>query len=101
MKRFAKSLLVFAGLCFTLSGCSDRRANEADCRKIVHRIVELELEEMGFHDTALVEIRSEDLLRTYRYELPNCIGRPLSQAALACVAQAKTTEELSHSCLHR
>jgi hypothetical protein len=62
--------------------------------------VEIELEEMGFRDAALAARHKSELRARYQSSLRSCIGRSISERAMSCVATAKTTEELSHKCLH-
>jgi hypothetical protein len=54
---------------------------------------------MGFRDPALASRRKAELAARYRSQLQACVGRPISDDALRCVARAKTTEQLSHKCL--
>ena len=90
------------GLWLTLSvaGCTREGATEQQCHAIFDRIVEIELEEMGFRDAALASRRKQELRAQHHGAVRGCIGRPISADAIACVATAKTTEELSHKCLH-
>ncbi|MFW6067053.1 MAG: hypothetical protein ACOC97_01855 [Myxococcota bacterium] len=82
-----------------LAGCAAERADRDDCRAIFHRIVELELEKMGFSDPVLEERTKADLRERFRHEIEACVGRPIPEDAMACVASARTTEEISHGCL--
>jgi hypothetical protein len=79
--------------------CSEPRATAEDCGVIFDRIVELELEEMGYRDPALAERRRNELRRTLASELQRCEGRRLAPTALACVREAKSAEQLTHDCL--
>jgi hypothetical protein len=81
-------------------GCNEQRASEQQCHAIFDRIVEIELEELGFRDPALAALRQAELRARYQSEIARCVGQYISDQALPCVATAKTTEELSHKCLH-
>lgn len=87
-------------LAFCVQSCTGERATEQQCHAIFDRIVEIELEEMGFRDPALAARHKTELRARYQSALRGCIGRDISAHALSCVATAKTTEELSHKCLH-
>lgn len=86
-------------LAMAVQSCTGERATEQQCHTIFDRIVEIELEEMGFRDTALAARRKAELHARHHSELRGCIGRQISARAMSCVATAKTTEELSHKCL--
>ena len=90
------------GLLFALcvQSCTRERATEQQCHAIFDRIVEIELEEMGFRDAALAARRTTELRARHQNAVRGCIGRYISARAMSCVATAKTTEELSHKCLH-
>jgi hypothetical protein len=83
-----------------VQSCTRERASEQQCHAIFDRIVEIELEELGFRDGALAARRKAELRARYQSELRSCVGRSISDDVLPCVAAAKTTEELSHKCLH-
>lgn len=82
-----------------LQSCTRERATEQQCHAIFDRIVEIELEEMGFRDVVLAARRKDELRARYQNAVRGCIGRDISARAMSCVATAKTTEELSHKCL--
>ena len=81
------------------SGCGGRPATDGECRAILDRIVELELGEQGFRDPVLAARKKSELGRRLAPELGLCVGRRLPPDAMACVAVARSTEELSHRCL--
>jgi hypothetical protein len=98
MTHISAALLTLASL--FVAGCaSERRATESDCETNLDRIVEIELVEMGFEDPVLAERRRADIGAKLRGEIRECVGRPLSTGALECLARARTTEEVSHTCL--
>jgi len=83
-----------------LAGCGDgRAATAADCRSIFGRIVEVGLRELGYRDPALSSRRARELSATLAEQLRVCEGSQISNAMLQCVNSAKTTEEISHTCL--
>lgn len=90
------------GLLITLclQSCTRERATEQQCHAIFDRIVEIELEEMGYRDVALAARRKAELRARHHNAVRGCVGRYISARAMSCVATAKTTEELSHKCLH-
>jgi hypothetical protein len=98
MKR-ARLQICAAWLAFCAQSCTRERATEQQCHAIFDRIVEIELEEMGFRDAALAARRTNELRARYQNAIRGCVGRDISANALTCVATAKTTEELSHKCL--
>ena len=86
-------------LALCAQSCTRERATEQQCHAIFDRIVEIELEEMGFRDAALAARRTRELRARYESAIRGCVGHDISANALSCVATAKTTEELSHKCL--
>lgn len=88
-----------AVLILSATGCRAQPAIAEECQLILDRIVELELAEQGFHDVALAAQKKVQLRSRFATELELCVGRPLQRGALACVRQAHSTEEISHTCL--
>ena len=82
------------------TGCSVQHATSEQCALILDKIVEIELAEQGFHDPALALRKKAQLRSRFLTELQRCQERPLLRGALACVSQAKSSEEISHTCLH-
>ena len=76
-----------------------RRATSADCLQIFDRLVELEMDERGFHDEVAVIRTKERLRRELTTSIASCEGRPMSDNALACVRRAHRAEEITHVCL--
>ncbi len=79
--------------------CARERASAAQCRDIFDRMVVLELGELGFVDAVLAKRRQDELATRYGDELAACVGRPLPEGAMACVATATSAEDVSHRCL--
>jgi hypothetical protein len=88
--------VVAALICAVVASCSEaRRAKEADCAALLDRLIELEAQEHGFQDQALVD-RWRSAARTrYASELAACRGRRVPSSAHACAARVTTSEELA------
>ena len=102
--RFAAPWICALGLCvlgLTLGAChaDATGATPAQCRAIFNRLVEVELEEMGYRDPVLAERRQADLARRYQSEIEECVGKAIPPGAMACIVSAETAEGLSHECL--
>lgn len=79
-------------------GC--RRASEADCEKIVDRIVELQLREQGVTDPEIIAKRREETKARKRDELlRGCVGKRIGTSALQCIEKAATSTEIVDVCL--
>lgn len=93
--------IVVAGLAALLAaGCAREPATAADCRALLDRIVAIELAEQGFRDPVLTKRKQDSFARTLADELARCEGLSLPPGARECVAQAGSSEVLSHTCLH-
>jgi hypothetical protein len=103
--RRPRPLLVsMAALASLFAASCGHPATEAECQVIVERIVELELK--GQHVTDPVEIakrRGESLGDSpdggKSEVLQGCIGRHITDRALACVKRAETASEITDRCL--
>jgi hypothetical protein len=99
MRRAQTYVIALLGtLC--VQSCTRERATEQQCHAIFDRIVEIELEEMGFRDVALAARHKAEMRARHQSAVRSCVGRFISSRAMPCVATANTTEELSHKCLH-
>src|SRR5262245_15404956 len=90
------SVLAFA----LFSGACGHPATEAECRIILERIVELELRSQKVTDPAeMAKRRNESLGVTTdggRSDLlDGCVGRHITDRALACVQSAETASEIT------
>jgi hypothetical protein len=99
----ALKAVVGLGLAALLSACG-HPATEAECQAIVERIVELELKAQRVTDPAeIAKRRSESLGTTSDGGKPDvlqgCIGKHISERALACVRNAETASEITDRCL--
>lgn len=82
-----------------LAACRGEPATAADCREILDRIVSLELAEQGYRDAALTVRKQEVFARRFAAELARCEGVRLPAGARECVANAASSEQISHECL--
>lgn len=82
-----------------LVGCG-RPATEADCREILRKAAELELVSRLDNDRSLVEKELKAIEETMRGPMmERCVGKRISESALACVRAAKTADEVVSVCL--
>ena len=82
-----------------LAGCHRRAATADDCRAVLERLIQLELAESGFRDPVLAARWTGTLDRELAPQLNGCVGRRVPIAVRACVAGARTAEEIAHRCL--
>ncbi len=87
-----------AGL-VALGGCHQHTATAADCRAILDRLVELELNESGFHDPALVPRWQTELARRFDDDLRRCRNIRVGDDLTTCVRTAQNPEEIAHRCV--
>lgn len=77
-------------------GCG-REATVEDCQQIVKRIVELELESVVPEQELSAEV--QEAQQAFRERAAaDCVGRRITEKALACVATAKTAEAVIDEC---
>ena len=79
--------------------CTSEQATQAQCETIMSRLIQLELQEVGFNDPTLTARWDARLKRRYRSEIKKCVGRSLHPNAMQCISVAKTAEIVSHECL--
>lgn len=103
MPRFsAVSFLALPLAALALSACG-HPATDAECREILGRIVELELQAQQVNDPGEVTKRREELEASIAagksgpYE--GCIGKRIRDSQLECVRAAKTSGEITGTCL--
>ena len=82
----------------SLTACGGRRATHEDCRQILDRLVDLELQERGFRDPALAARWRSQAAAAHAVDLAACEGQRIPRTALACVQAAANSEEVSHRC---
>lgn len=75
-----------------------RPATEEECREILHRTAELEMQgRLG--DKGLIEQEIKAIEESMRPQMmKKCVGKRITDDALACVRAAKTAKELSEEC---
>lgn len=80
-------------------GCG-RPATEAECEQILERTARLELQErLGGADAKLVEAEVQATKEALRESMMNnCVGKRITDGALACVRAASTAKELTEDC---
>lgn len=88
-----------AVICILLGAGCGRPATATDCTAIFDRIFALEFKEAGFRDAVLERRKYDELARRLEPYLDECRSARLRPGALQCVAQAGTTEAISHHCL--
>jgi hypothetical protein len=87
-----------AGLA-ALGGCQQHTATTADCRAILDRLVELELEESGFRDPGLVPRWQAELAYRFNDDLRRCRSIRVGDDLTACLHTAQNPEEIAHRCV--
>jgi hypothetical protein len=102
LRRWLPACLALAAAAVLASGCG-HPATEAECQTIVERIVALELQAQRVTDPTEVAKRRGESLGTAdggRSEvLQGCVGRNITDRALACVRGATTASEITDRCL--
>ncbi|HEX3695152.1 MAG TPA: hypothetical protein VH374_07155 [Polyangia bacterium] len=89
--------IVFGAIAF--AGCRRRAATTDDCRAVLDRLVHLELAESGFRDPVLATRWTRELGRKLTPQLEGCVGKRVPIDLPACLAAARTPEEIAHRCL--
>jgi hypothetical protein len=81
----------------SLLGCG-RPATEAECLEILRRTAELEMTgRLG--DKTLIEAEIQAIEENMRPQMmKKCVGKRVTEKALACVRAAKTSQELAEDC---
>ena len=97
LARTALALLVVSSL--ALVGCG-HPASRAECEQILDKVVELELASQNIKDPTLVAQRKEDTRKAKGDALMNrCVGRKITDKALACVRTATSYDQINDVCL--
>jgi hypothetical protein len=98
VRTAGKAALLLLSLGFVACG---HPATQTDCTTILDRIVELELKAQNVTDPAEVTKRRESALasgdKAQLYQ--GCVGKRITDAALACVRTAKSVDEITDRCL--
>jgi hypothetical protein len=82
-----------------LSGCSRHPASADECETILHRLIDLELSESGYRDPVLRTRWQQNLVRRFAPDMDRCRGREVRSSLQACLATARSSEEIAHHCL--
>jgi hypothetical protein len=75
------------------SGCG-RRATAEDCRLIVNKSFELEVEESTGNDLAAVQRREAEVRAELDEKISACESRRVTEKTMGCVRAAHTTAEM-------
>lgn len=91
--------LALLALALPLAGCHKRPATRDDCLAVIDRLVQLELVESGFHDPVVTRRWTAEMRQRLSPYLTRCVGRRVPDGLRACLAAARTAEEIAHRCL--
>ncbi len=81
-----------------LAGCG-HPATEAECNEIIERVARLELEKRRPGDEKFVQEEIEATKESLRQSsLKQCVGKRITDSAMRCVRQAKTSKEIVDDC---
>ncbi|MGA7744465.1 MAG: hypothetical protein WBP56_22325 [Polyangia bacterium] len=81
------------------SSCHRRPASEEDCKNVLNRLIELELNESGYRDAVLRARWQQELGHRFAPDLKRCRGLEVRNDLHACLATAQSSEEITHRCL--
>jgi len=81
------------------SGCNRHPASTDECEAILRRLIDLELSESGYRDPVLRARWQQDLVRRFASDPDRCRGRNVRATLRACLATARSSEEIAHRCL--
>ena len=88
-KRALVGLLAATVLAST--GCHRHTAGAADCAAVLDRLVELELNESGYHDPVLRSRWQRDLARRFAPDLARCRGLTVRNDLAKCLPAARSS----------
>jgi len=88
-----------AAAILVVPACGRRAATAADCRAMLDRLVDVELDESGFRDPVLRARSRDNFARRFAADLERCEGLMVPGDLKVCLAAARTTEEVVHRCL--
>jgi chorismate mutase len=86
-----RRFLVFAAL--VMIGCG-RHATQADCETILDRMVVVKLKQKNITDPESVQKMQGDLRKDAESDFPSCVGRRITDSAMACIKKADTQEAI-------
>ncbi|HET9958563.1 MAG TPA: hypothetical protein VFQ61_28910 [Polyangiaceae bacterium] len=93
--RLFLSALLSSCVLVTLTGCG-RPATQKECEEIVERITLIELKARGMAENTQEIAATKEALR--KTTLRDCVGRRISDEAMACVRKAGTTQQILNEC---
>ena len=95
---FRLAPLAFVGAAAALAGCG-HPATEAECDEIFNKVVELELAGQNVNDPGVISKRSAEAREARGAALrQRCLGRRLTNDAMACVRSAKSYAQIENEC---
>jgi len=81
-----------------VSGCG-YPASVAECEEIVTRIARLELEKQYPENSKAVERETESTKKALeKTTMKDCVGKRITDSAMKCVKNAKTSKEIVDKC---
>ena len=91
---------VFAiALVASLLGACGHRASVNECEEIIERIARLELEKRMPNDPQGVAREIDDMkTRLRETTMKDCVGKRITEGAMRCVRNAKTSKEIVEQC---
>ena len=97
LAKFSVRFATLSVVAVTSVGCG-RPATEDECLEILRRTAELEMEgRLG--DKTLIEAEVQSIEENMRSQMmKKCVGKRITENALACVRSAKTSQELAEDC---
>jgi hypothetical protein len=85
-------------IAIVLCGCG-RPATVEDCEYVVERIVQLELEQRNQGDPETVKVEADRTKQVLREStMKDCVGKRITDGAMECVRNAKTSQEIVEDC---
>jgi hypothetical protein len=94
-----KGLFILVAASLSLCACHRHAASIEDCHAVLDRLIDLELSESGYRDPILRARWQQDLARRFAPDLERCRGLTVLDDLRACLASARTPEEVTHRCL--
>lgn len=97
-RRTTLRIALLAGACAPLAACG-HPASQQECEEIFRRSAEIELRAQSVNDPEQIEAKIAEA-KAVRGEqlLDECVGKRITDDAMACVRQAETAEALD-ACL--
>lgn len=93
--RAMRRLLVLSAAAAALATAScGRRATQADCDVILDRMVVVKLKARHVTDQPSIEKMQKELRTTAAADFPGCVGRRITDSAMACIKKAETQEAI-------